>query len=366
MKRIIREDILKIQAYQPGKPIDEVKRELGLKNVIKLASNENALGPSPKAVKAVSKSLMDLHRYPESSCFYLKKALARHLNIKESNLMFGNGSDELIDIILKTVKRPDAEIITSDITFIEYEICGAVNGFKIIRVPLNNFKFDLNAISAAVTEKTKVIFIANPNNPTGTYVNQNEVFSFLENLPKSVLVVFDEAYFEYADEKDFPRLIPLMQKNANIIILRTFSKIYGLAGLRIGYMIANDAFIEAAQRVRQPFNVNSLAQIAALHALGDRVFIQKAKNLVEKEKQFLYKEMTNLGLSFQPSSTNFIFVELNCDAVVFFKKLLEKGIIVRHMKQYELDHYCRITIGTHKENKKLIQALKEIPGEIKQ
>lgn len=366
MKRIIREDILKIQAYQPGKPIDEVKRESGLKDVIKLASNENALGPSPKAVKAISKSLTHLHRYPEGSCFYLKKALARHLNIKESNLLFGNGSDELIDIILKTIKEPDTEIITADTTFIEYEICGTVNGFRIARVPLDNFKFDLNAILLAVTEKTKVIFIANPNNPTGTYVNQNEVFSFLENLPKSVLVVFDEAYFEYVDEKDFPRLIPLIQKNTNMIILRTFSKIYGLAGLRIGYMIANDAFIEAAQRVKQPFNVNSLAQIAAFHALGDRVFIQKAKNLVKKEKQFLYKELTDLGLSFQPSSANFIFVKMNYDAVMVFKKLLKKGIIIRHMEQYKLDRYCRITIGTRNENKKLIQALKKILGETKQ
>lgn len=358
MNAIIRKDILKIQAYEPGKPIEEVKREFGLKNVIKLASNENPLGPSPKAIRAIFKTLQSLHRYPQGDCFYLKRGLARHLKINSAHLMFGNGSDELIDIILKTIHAANAQIITADVTFVEYKISAAINGFKVKTVPLSDFKFDLNAIKKAVSKNTKVIFIANPNNPTGTYLNKNEVSTFIKSIPKNILIVFDEAYFEYTEEEDFPSLIPLVKKYDNIIILRTFSKIFGLAGLRVGYMIAPEAFVKAAERVRQPFNVNSLAQVAAQEALGDYDFLKKARKLNKAEKQFLYQEFDKLNLWFQPSSTNFIFIKMDCDAAVVFQKMLKRGVIIRPMALYKLHNYCRVTIGTHDENIKLIETLK--------
>lgn len=363
MNSLIRKDIEAIDAYKPGKPIEEVKRELGIKDVIKLASNENALGPSPKAMKAIQNTLKSINRYPEGSCFYLKRKLARILRLKESNLIFGNGSDELIDIILKTIKEPGAEIITADVTFVEYKICGAINDFGVITVPLRDYTFDLEAIRKAITQKTKAIFIANPNNPTGTYVKAAEVADFLNSIPQEILVVFDEAYVEYVDQKDFPDLLRQINKK-NIAVLRTFSKIYGLAGLRIGYMAANSSLIDCCGRVRQPFNVNSLAQTAAIAALDDKAFVKKSRRLVDREKKLLYRAFSELGIWFKKSAANFIFVRLNTDAQKAFGRLLRKGVIIREMSQYNLGNYARITIGTPRENQRLIRALKELKREV--
>lgn len=357
--RLVRKDILNIEAYKPGKPIEEVERELGIKDVIKLASNENCLGPSPLAVKAVQKALKTVHRYPEGTCFYLKKRMADVFKVKESNLIFGNGSDELIDIILKTIREPGAGIVTSDVTFVEYKIGGRINDFAVSTVPLRDFRYDLDAIKNAITKNTKAVFIANPNNPTGTYVNAREVEAFLKEIPEDILVVFDEAYSEYVSEKDFPRLVPLIDKK-NIAILRTFSKVYGLAGLRIGVMVARSDFVQCAERVRQPFNVNSLAQAAALAALDDEAFVKKTRGLIEREKKFLYDAFSKLGIGFTESATNFIFVRMNADMQKIFQALLKKGVIIREMGQYHLNNYARITIGTRKENTRLIQALKEV------
>ena len=359
MNKLIRKDIFNIEAYKPGKPIEEVERELGIKGAVKLASNENALGPSPLALKAMRAALKSLNRYPEGTCFYLKKKLAEKLRVKESNLIFGNGSDELIDIILKVIKEPGAEIITADITFVEYKICGAINDFIVKTVPLRDFTFDLKRMQETITNRTKAIFIANPNNPTGTYVNALLVENFLNAVPDDILVVFDEAYFDFVDTKDFPLLIPLINKK-NIAILRTFSKIYGLAGLRIGALVANAEFIDCCQRVRQPFNVNTLAQVAALAALDDVKFIKKTKQLIAQEKKSLYKAFSRLGVWFKESVTNFIFIRLCTDMQETFGKLLKKGVIIREMSQYNLNNYARITIGTRAENQKLIKALKEI------
>jgi len=361
----IRKDILNIEAYKPGKPIEEVKRELGIKDVTKLASNENSLGPSPKALTAIRRSIGSLNRYPEGSCFYLKKKLAKALKVKESNLIFGNGSDELIDIILKTIKAPKAEILTGDVTFVEYKICGAINDYVVRTIPLKDFRFDLNALKSAITKNTKAVFIANPNNPTGTYINSKETADFLDAIPERVLVVFDEAYVEFVTENDFPRLIPLINKR-NIAILRTFSKIYGLAGLRIGYMIANEEFIQFAERVRQPFNVNSLAQTAAAAALDDRDFVKKSNKLVTEGKRFLYKEFEKRGIWYQESAANFIFMRLDTDIRKTFTQLLKRGVIIREMSQYNLCTYARITVGTKKENLKLLKALDEANKEISQ
>ncbi|MEK7849886.1 MAG: histidinol-phosphate transaminase [Candidatus Omnitrophota bacterium] len=356
---LIRKDIQNIEAYKPGKPIEEVERELGIRGVIKLASNENALGPSPKALQAVQKALVSLNRYPEGTCFYLKKKLARFLGVSESNLIFGNGSDELIDIILKTIKEPGAEIITSEVTFVEYKICGAINGFAVKTIPMRDFTYDLTAIKKAISPRTKAIFIANPNNPTGTYVNAKAAALFLEGIPKDILVVFDEAYVEYVTDKDFPKLIRLINKK-NIVILRTFSKIYGLAGLRVGYMIANSGLVACAQRVRQPFNVNSLAQVAAQAALDDKAFVKRSKDLIKNEKKFLYNSLSQLGIWFKETAANFIFLRMNTDTQKIFQELLKKGVIIREMSGYDLPNYARVTIGTRKENLKLIKTLKEL------
>ena len=357
---MVNSKILEITPYQPGKPIEEVKRELGLKEVIKLASNENPLGPSPKAVSALRNALAKINRYPEGSCFFLRRALSKKLKLKPGNLIFGNGSDEIIDIIIKTFTGINDEILTGDVTFLEYKIIAQQNGRKAVSVPLKDFKYDLTALKAGITSKTKVIFIANPNNPTGTYINKQEVADFLSGLPDNILVVFDQAYLEFAGKKDFPGALDYLKQNKNIIILRTFSKIYGLAGLRIGYAIAREEFIRHLERCRQPFNVNSLAQAAAQAALADRAFVQRTQKLVRVEKRYLYKELSGLTLKFVPSAANFILMDLGRDGLQTAKEFLKRGVIVRDMKQYGLENFIRVTIGTNKENKKFIKELKNI------
>lgn len=356
---MINKSILKITPYQPGKPIEELSRELGLKDIIKLASNENPLGPSPKAKKAIINAANKINRYPEGTCFYLRSLLSKKLKVKTQNLIFGNGSDEIIDIIVKAFCSPGDEILTSDTTFLEYKIIAQQNGRNVRCVGLKNLKYDLVKIKNSITARTKLIFIANPNNPTGTYVDKKEICEFLKSLPDRVIVVLDEAYIEFAKVKDFPQSLSYLNEGKNIIILRTFSKVYGLAGLRIGYAIANDEFIRYMERVRQPFNVNSLAQVAATAALGDEVFLKKYIRLVDKGKKYIYKQLRTLKIEYVASATNFILIDLKQDVTRIFKSMLKKGVIVRDLKQYGLNNYIRVTIGTDRENRKFIKALKE-------
>jgi len=354
----IRKDINAIQAYVPGKPIEEVQRELGLKDVVKLASNENARGPSPKAVAAIRRACANLHRYPEGSCPVLKKKLASRLGVAEKNLLFGNGSDELIDIILKALRAPKADIVTAQTTFVEYRIIGQVNGFRVIEVPLKDFAYDLEAMARRVTPRTRAVFIANPNNPTGTMVDQAAVLGFLGRVRRNVLVVFDEAYLEYVTSRTYPDSLQFL-KRKNVAILRSFSKAYGLAGCRIGYMIADPGFIAAAERVRQPFNVNSLAQAAAAAALDDRAFVGTNSRVLKSEKRRLYRALGRLGVWYKKSETNFVFVRFATGARRLCRALLKKGVIIRDMDMYGLERYARITVGTRAQNSKLIKALKE-------
>lgn len=359
-KALIVGNILNLTPYQAGKPIDGVKRELGLKEVIKLASNENPF-VSQKVKTAIKESLNQINRYPEGGCFYLKKRLAQRLKLKPQNLLFGNGSDELIDIIIKTFVGIDEEVITAKTTFLEYEIITKVNGRKVKTVPLTNFKYDLEAIKEKINKKTKVVFIANPNNPTGTYVSAKKVEQFLKGLPPNLIVVFDEAYNEFVDCADFP----CTQKylfSKNIIILRTFSKVYGLAGLRIGYALARKEFVSFMEKARPPFNVNSLAQAGALAAFSDKNFVLKTRNLILKEKKYLYRALDDLGLNYVPSQANFILIDINQDTVKIFKEMLKYGVIVRDMKQYGLNSYIRATIGKPSENKRFIEVLRKVMG----
>lgn len=357
--KLVRKHILNIDPYEAGKPIEETKRQLGLKQVIKLASNENPLGPSPKALAAIKKSAQSVNRYPDSSGFYLKRKLAKCLNLGPNNIVLGNGSDELIDIIIKTFVEEDEHIITADHTFLEYKIISSVNGRVCLNVPLKYFKYDLPAIKKKIDKKTKLIFISNPNNPTGTYVTKLEVQDFIKDLPESVLLVLDEAYDTFIDVDDFPNSLSYIRSN-NVIVLKTFSKAYGLAGLRIGYALAKPEFTTYMEIARQPFNVNSLALQAGVAALDDKKFLRRARRLILEGKGYLYDKLTGLGLSYVPSVANFILIDVGCDGVEVFKEMLKLGVIVRDMKQYGLKNYIRVTIGAKKENELFIKALRKV------
>ncbi|MDD5044637.1 MAG: histidinol-phosphate transaminase [Candidatus Omnitrophica bacterium] len=359
MQNLIRKNILKLSPYIPGKPIDEVKRELGLKQVIKLASNENPLGSSARAVRAIKKALSQINRYPDGNSFYLKKALAAQLGIAAQNLIIGNGSDELIDIIIKTFVGDKEEILTADTTFLEYKIVSCVNDRKVVTVPLKNFRYDLAGMAKKINKRTKVVFIANPNNPTGTYVDRFEVAEFLKRIPKNVIVVFDEAYELFVDAKDFPQTLGRIDQN-NIIILKTFSKAFGLAGLRVGYAVARPELVRYMEKARQPFNVNYLAQVAAAAAVSDKKFLEDTRRTVLKGKQYLYAALEKLGINYVPSVANFILIEVACEGTYIFKEMLKYGVIVRDMKEYGLNNFIRVTIATMRENRKFISVLRKV------
>ncbi len=356
---LVRKNIQNIAPYEAGKPIEETKRQLGLREVIKLASNENPQGPSPKAQEAIRKNLSGINRYPDSQSFYLKRKLAKVLNLQSSNIVLGNGSDELIDIIIKTFVEDDEFIITADITFLEYKIISLVNDRKIITVPLRYFKYDLETMKKKINEKTKLIFISNPNNPTGTYVTKLELEDFMRGLPENILLVLDEAYDTFIDVDDFPNSLNYLG-NQNIIILKTFSKAYGLAGVRVGYCLTRPEFAVYMERVRQPFNVNLLAQVAATAALDDKKFLGKTRKIVLEGKNYLYDCLTTLGIAYVPSVANFILIDVGKDGVSVFKEMLKYGVIVRDMKQYGLKNFIRVTIGTKRENEKFIKVLKKL------
>lgn len=361
MKELVRRNILNIAPYIAGKPIEETKRELRLKEVVKLASNENPLGVSPKALAAIKKSLKSINRYPDSQGFYLKRKIAQYFNLTPANVILGNGSDEIIDIIVKTFVEDDENIITADITFLEYEIISSVQSRKIITVPLRYFKYDLQAIKSRIDKKTKVVFISNPNNPTGTYVTRYEIEEFIKDLPDGVLVVLDEAYDTFVDADDFLSGLKFIGKK-NVIVLKTFSKAYGLAGLRIGFALGSPEFIASMEIARQPFNVNTLAQVAACTALDDKDFLRKTRDVVLRGKNYLYESLAKLGIAYLPSVANFILIDVGRDCVGVFKEMLRYGVIVRDMKQYGLKNFIRVTVGTKKENERFVKVLRKVIG----
>jgi histidinol-phosphate aminotransferase len=356
---LVRKNITQVQAYVSGKPIEETKRELGLRSVIKLASNENPLGASPKAVAAMRKAVAQANRYPDSQSFYLKARLAAKLKLLPVNLVLGNGSDELIDIVIKTFVEDDENIVTAGQTFVEYEIIAKINNKRCVTVPLKNFTFDLDGMLRAVTKKTKLIFIANPNNPTGTYVNRAAFERFLKKLPARTIVVMDEAYDTFIDVTDYPKSTDYV-KSGKVIVLKTMSKGYGLAGVRIGYCIADSRYTTYMERTRQPFNVNLVAQAGALAALDDDAFLNRTRRVTLAGKKYLYRQLSAMGVPYIPSVTNFILIDVMSDCAVAFKKLLKLGVIVRDMKQYKLDTFIRVSIGTPAENALFIGALKKI------
>lgn len=356
ISEIVKKSILNISPYIPGKPIDEVKREYKIKDPIKLASNENPLGPSKLALKAIKRKLNELNLYPESSCYYLKKALSKHLNIKEEMLFFGNGSNELEQLIAETFVEPCDEVMFSSLSFVVYPIVTDIVGGVPVQIPHNNFKHDIDRFIERLTEKTKLIFLCNPNNPTGTIITKDELEKLMEKVSSRTIVVLDEAYFEYVHDKNYPDGIKYLEKYRNLIVLRTFSKIYGLAGLRIGYGMADPEIVSYVDRVRPPFNVNASAQIAAEYALKDKLHVQRTLKVNNLGKIYLQKEFDKLKIEYIKSHANFIFVKFKYNSKYVFEELLKKGIIIRPI----FDNYARITIGTMEQNKKLIKELKEI------
>jgi len=359
---LARKNISGIKPYVAGKPIEETKRQLGLREVIKLASNENPLGASPLALQAIKKNITGINRYPDSNSFYLKRKLSRCFNLEPANFLLGNGSDELIDIIIKAFVEEDENIITAETTFLEYSIIGQALGRRVVTVPLRYFKYDLGSIKKKIDRQTKLIFIANPNNPTGTYVTKYEVEDFMQALPEGVILVMDEAYDTFIDVDDFPASLKYVNANnaKNVIVLKTLSKAYGLAGLRLGFAIAAAPLVSCMEKVRQPFNVNILAQAAALAALEDKKFLLKTKKLIAQGKSYLYDALTESGIAYVPSVANFILIDVGRDCTEVFREMLKYGVIVRDMKQYGLKNFIRVTIGTRKENERFIKVLKKV------
>ena len=348
-----------LEGYRPGTPIEEVKRKYKLKSVIKLASNENALGPSPKALAALRAAAGNLHRYPDASCRLLKAKLAARLKVDPSWISVGNGSDELLVLALRAFVDPGDEVVVAQPTFLIYELQAKACGASVRVVPLRNLRYDLPAMKAAVTSQTKLVFIANPDNPTGTYVTQKELERFLEGLPASTLVVLDEAYFEFVAAKDYPKSVSMLDRFP-LLVTRTFSKAYGLAGLRVGYAVGQPSVIAALEAVREPFNVNGLAQAAALAALDDKAFLAKTVRAVQQGMRFVTQSLDKLQLAYVPSAANFLLIDMGPRAAEVAQALLEQGVIVREMTAWKLSGYIRVTIGTMEENRRFVRALTHI------
>ncbi len=350
-----------LPVYQPGRPIDEVARELGLpvEDVIKLASNENPLGPSPAALAAMEKALQTLHLYPDGSAFHLKHRLADKLGLTPANLILGNGSNEIIEFTGHALMRPGVDVIVSQYSFAIYPIMAKMFGANVVTVPAKNYGHDLPAMLRAITPNTRVLFVANPNNPTGTLAEREDVVNLINEVPPNVLLVMDEAYIEFLD--DAVDLLPLIRSGMkpNLLLMRTFSKIYGLAGLRLGYGIGHPDLISALEKVRQPFNINSLVQAGALAALDDIEHVGRTRHNNAQGMSFLVNELHRLKLETVPSAANFLLVKVG-DGQKVFNELQKRGVITRPMAGYGLPDFIRISIGTPAENARCIEALKQV------
>jgi histidinol-phosphate aminotransferase len=359
------EHILGIDPYQPGKPIEELERELGIQWAIKLASNENPLAPSDRVQKAVAAALPNLNRYPDGSGFYLRRALARRHTVTPEHVLLGNGSNELIELIVRGFLRAGEEAIIPHPSFVVYPmIVQAAGGIRVV-VTLRDHRIDLEGMARAITPLTKLVFIANPNNPTGTIVTAAEVAEFMARVPDTVIVVFDEAYIEFAMGPDFPDSLAYMRGGRKVFVLRTFSKAASLAGLRVGYGVAHPDAVSLLNRIRQPFNVNALAQVAALAALEDEGHILECVRMNEAGRHFLADEFNALGLTHVPSRANFIFVDVGRSAQEIYQRLLREGVIVRPMTSFGLATALRITVGTPEENRRLVKALRKCLEEVR-
>jgi len=356
------EHILGIAPYEPGKPIEELERELMIHNPIKLASNENPLPPSDRVQKAIIAALSSLDRYPDGSGFYLRQALAKKHGVMPDQVVLGNGSNELIELLVRSFLRPGDEAVMPHPSFVVYPMIVQAAGGVRVMVMLKDFRLDLDAMARAITPMTKIVFVANPNNPTATIVTRDEVEHFMSRVPERTIVVFDEAYIEFAMGPDFPDALSYVKQGRKLVVLRTFSKAASLAGLRVGYGIADADAVALMNRIRQPFNVNSLAQVAALAALDDEAHTLECVRMIEAGRHFLYDEFKRIGLQYVPSRANFILVDVGRNAADIYQKLLHQGVIVRPMTPFGLETALRITVGTPEENRTLVKALRVVLG----
>ena len=348
-----------LAVYEPGKPIEETARELGVdpSTIIKLASNENPLGPSPKALQAMRTALEDAHLYPDGSGFYLRKALAAKLRLAPEAIILGNGSNEVIEFLGHAFLNPGDDVITCRYAFIVYKLLATAFGVRTIETPSPDYQQNLDATLDAITAKTRIIFIPNPNNPTGTLISQRDIDRFMSRIPNSIIVVFDEAYFEFLD--DPPDTLRFVRDGRNVVVLRTFSKIHGLAGIRIGYAIAPPEMAEVLHKTRQPFNVNSIAHAGAIAALDDEAHLRETKRVIDEGRAYLQEQFAEMHVAFVPAVANFLMVNVG-DGCAVFQKLLQRKIIVRPLKGYGLPEWVRISVGTMEENRQLIAALRDV------
>ncbi len=357
MSIVFRPEIADLSAYEPGKPIEDVMREYNLDKVVKLASNENPLGFSPKVREAIVDNIDTLALYPDGNSTDLKKALSEFLKLPVDNILPSSGSDEMIDLISKAYINPGDEILMADITFPRYIQTATIMGGEPVIVPLKDFAFDLDAMLDKITDKTKIVWFCNPNNPTGTMTSREDFIDFLKKIPKDVLVVSDEAYREYVTREDFPfDTHELIKDHENLLVMRTFSKAYGLAGIRVGYTLGNAEILDYINKVRGPFNVNSLGQVAAIAALKDQDFLKKAYRSNLQGKEYLYEEFDKLGFPYAASETNHIFVDIKENGRDMFVELQKRGVIIRPMA----GNFIRVSIGTMEENKFFLEKFKEV------
>lgn len=354
--------VASLQPYQPGKPVEELERELGLENIIKLASNENPLGASPKAL-AVLKNPGDLSRYPDGNGFRLKTALAGYHAVHADQITLGNGSNEILELIARAILTPEHEVIFSEHAFAVYPLVTQAIGARAVVVPAKEWGHDVGGMLTAITQNSRLMFIANPNNPTGTWLKKAELRRLLESVPGDLIVVVDEAYFDYVQETDYPDCIKWLPDFPNLLVTRTFSKAYGLAGFRIGYGVAHRELADLLNRVRQPFNINSLALACAEAALDDRAHVQKTVSNNQAGMRYLTDAFKQMAIDYIPSAGNFVCIDLGRPARDIYNRLLHEGVIVRPIDNYGMPNHLRVTIGLEEENERFIEALKKVIGD---
>jgi len=362
LEKIVRAEVLTVNAWPTGKPIEEVQAELGLESLALMATNENPLGPSPMAVEAIKAESGKVNRYPQGPCTYLKRKVAARLGIDEQMIVFSNGADNCLRIIGYTFLNAGDEVIVAHPTFPVYGMLARVAGVVPVEVPLKEHTHDLEAMAERIGPRTKLVFVCNPNNPTGTIVRRNQLDAFVEALPDHVVLILDEAYFEFVDDEQYPNALDYIREGRNVVGLRTFSKLYGIAGLRIGYILASPELTAVIERVREPFPVSRVAEAAALAALDDEEFKSRVLANNEESKRFFYKSFDRLGLPYAKTHTNFMFLDLKTDASQAAQALLERGYMIRPGTPWKHPSFVRITFGTMGENRGFVEALAQVLG----
>ncbi len=357
---ISRQAIRTIIPYEPGKPISEVQREYGISDVIKLASNENPLGPSPKAMEAIKLALPDLHIYPDGGCYNLKQKISQKFDAPVTQIVVGNGSAEIVELITEAFVDEGDEVVIGREEFFKYRIAVQIMNGKVVWTPMPNLEYDVDEILSRINEHTKLVFIANPNNPTGTLMNRERVEEYMARVPEHVITVFDEAYYEFRTPEKYPDTMQYVRDNRNVVVMRTMSKIYGLAALRIGYAFAPDSICYAMNAVREAFNVNSLAQVAATAALDDEEHLLETLRINSEGKTLFYTELDRLGLEYLKTEANFVLIKLPMLGRDLFKLMLKRGVVIRPVDNYNLPYYVRVSIGLPDQNRRFFKEFEDI------